>query len=114
MSNSVAASSRRREYHESNVPLLTELPVGDTQNDLKLDKRNLLTVGIGIIVLIQVGNCMQKAPLLQLFVDNITHQYGGIEEDTALDDMVQKELVFVRSTQSVLETLPSMPLPNLL
>jgi hypothetical protein len=96
------------EYQECSVPLLAKLPPGDSQNDGNTSKRNLLTAGIGIIVLIQIGNCMQKAPLLQLFVDSITHQYEGIQKDSAFKDMVQKELVLVRSTQSVLETLPSM------
>lgn len=71
-------------------------------------KRDLLSIGIAVVVLIQIGNSMQKSPLIQLYTDAIARQVDSSSKKPVLDDAVQKELVFVRSTQSVLETLPSM------
>jgi hypothetical protein len=109
----MSPSSTEEFEEDASIPLLTPpfacvpVPPKDPGVDNNISKRILLTVGIGIIVLIQIGSCMQKAPLIQIFVDNIRHQYEVIDTDPSLEDKIQKELVFVRSTQSFLETLPS-------
>lgn len=108
MSNDPPEDNLEREHRESNSyhPTISSSRA-KSQDNTRSKPRTILSVGICIIVLIQIGNCMQKAPLLQLYLENIAHRYEGMKQGSASDDEVQKELVLVRSTQSVLETLPS-------
>jgi hypothetical protein len=79
-------------------------------------KRAYLSICM-IIILIQIGQCLQKAPLIQLYESIICHNLGGESHaETPRNDTdgfcksepVQSELASIRALQMFFEQLPGL------
>ncbi|KAI9745833.1 MAG: hypothetical protein M1818_000514 [Claussenomyces sp. TS43310] len=101
------------------TPLLRSSGSDCSDEDLRgVDRRSLHFVGCALIILIQIGNCMQKAPMINLYESIISRDFdsrqhlqlhvGNLPDNLSKDEAVQSELVLLRSWQTVLETLPSI------